>query len=421
MASLRRLENSPYWIACFALPDGRRTQRTTGVLADGVKAADPKPILKALQKRFGAKIEIEGESGTMTAREAKEFAQKIADHYEQASRLGRANDLTQSKTQTVLSDICKMATGDALQSSTIADYLTAWLLRKKIESGQKTHARYTSVVTQFVSYLGPRSNRQLSQLEAKEIVGFRDALARRVTPGTVNVSLKILRSALSQARKDGLIEKNEAERVSLLKRLGQFERRPFTMGELRRVLEVADDEWKGMIMVGLYTGQRLGDVADLRWSNVDLQRLEIRLTTDKTGRRQIIPIAKALARFFETTPAGDDPNAPLFRRASGIRARSNYSGTLSSQFFQILVAAGLAKERSHKSTGKGRSAKRTQNELGFHCLRHTATSLLKNAGVSEAVAMEFVGHDSTSVSRQYTHIEQDSLRRAADLMPDIAP
>jgi hypothetical protein len=29
MASLRGLPNSPYWIACFTLPDGTRTQRST--------------------------------------------------------------------------------------------------------------------------------------------------------------------------------------------------------------------------------------------------------------------------------------------------------------------------------------------------------------------------------------------------------
>jgi hypothetical protein len=33
--------------------------------------------------------------------------------------------------------------------------------------------------------------------------------------------------------------------------------------------------------------------------------------------------------------------------------------------------------------------------------------------------MEFVGHDSKSVSRQYTHIETSALKRAADLLPDV--
>lgn len=88
----------------------------------------------------------------------------------------------------------------------------------------------------------------------------------------------------------------------------------------------------------------------------------------------------------------------------------------------MLVAAGMATKKSHKADpekGKGRSAKREQNEVSFHSLRHTATTLLKSAGVSDAVAMEFVGHDSKSVSRQYTHIDTATLKQAAAKLPDV--
>jgi integrase len=44
---------------------------------------------------------------------------------------------------------------------------------------------------------------------------------------------------------------------------------------------------------------------------------------------------------------------------------------------------------------------------------------LKAAGVSDAVAMEFVGHDSANVSRQYTHIPTETLKQAAAKLPDI--
>ncbi len=57
--------------------------------------------------------------------------------------------------------------------------------------------------------------------------------------------------------------------------------------------------------------------------------------------------------------------------------------------------------------------------LTFHSLRHSATSILKNAGVSPAVVQEFIGHDSKAVSQNYTHIEMEAMRRATDLMPDI--
>jgi hypothetical protein len=46
----------------------------------------------------------------------------------------------------------------------------------------------------------------------------------------------------------------------------------------------------------------------------------------------------------------------------------------------------------------GRSGKRTPGELSFHCLRHTATSLMKNAGVSPAIAQDIIGHESAAVS-----------------------
>ena len=84
-----------------------------------------------------------------------------------------------------------------------------------------------------------------------------------------------------------------------------------------------------------------------------------------------------------------------------------------------LVQAGLAKPRTHKATGKGRSASRTISELSFHSLRHTATSLLKNSGVSDAVARDIIGHDSEAVSRVYTRIDPETKRKAIRSMPDI--
>ncbi len=205
----------------------------------------------------------------------------------------------------------------------------------------------------------------------------------------------------------------------MLKRRGEARRRPFTLDELARILEVADGEWRGLIAFGIYTGQRLGDLAQLTWNNVDLQRRELRLVTDKTGRRQILPLAAPLARLIESLPTSDNPSAPLFPSAADTYAKSGNNGRMSKQFHAILVAAGLAKARKYVATGEGSSVRHEQAELSFHSLRHTATSLLNNAGVSDAVAAEFIGHDSAAVNANYTHIETAALRRAADTMPDV--
>jgi integrase len=68
---------------------------------------------------------------------------------------------------------------------------------------------------------------------------------------------------------------------------------------------------------------------------------------------------------------------------------------------------------------KGRDAKRDAGGLSFHCLRHTATSLLKTAGVSDAVARELTGHDSPAISAAYTNIDMEAKRRAVDRLPDV--
>lgn len=143
------------------------------------------------------------------------------------------------------------------------------------------------------------------------------------------------------------------------------------------------------------------------------------MATAKTGRRQILPIAQPVMDYLENLPSADKPDQPLYPEAHSARQRSQYGGTLSNQFYQVLVAAGLAVKRTHESKEKGRGTKRVLNALSFHCLRHTATSLLKNAGVSDVVARDIIGHESEAVSRNYTHIDMDTKRKAINAMPDV--
>jgi integrase len=64
-------------------------------------------------------------------------------------------------------------------------------------------------------------------------------------------------------------------------------------------------------------------------------------------------------------------------------------------------------------------AREIESGVSFHSLRHTMTSLLKNAGVNSAVVMDVVGHQSTAISTHYTTIDSDAKRRAIERMPDI--
>src|SRR6267378_7561092 len=97
------------------------------------------------------------------------------------------------------------------------------------------------------------------------------------------------------------------------------------MDQLRTILTAADEEWRSMIYFGLYTGQRLADIANLAWSNIDKARGEFRLATRKTGKVLILPLAAPLVTNIKRLPPSDDPHAPLHPKAYAILQKEGKS------------------------------------------------------------------------------------------------
>src|SRR5438552_6626101 len=107
---------------------------------------------------------------------------------------------------------------------------------------------------------------------------------------------------------------NPVVRVKLLKSTAESKRRTFTLVEIKRILKACseDTEWRGLVLFGLYLGQRLGDMARLTWRAVNLESNEIAFTTRKTGRRVVLPLVQPLSHYLSALPASDDANAFVF-------------------------------------------------------------------------------------------------------------
>lgn len=215
--------------------------------------------------------------------------------------------LSEVQARKVIADLYEISSGEKLESSTIREFFVSWIARKKIETSPRTFDKYKHLADRFIEHLGDRANADLAHLTGKHVQTFRDDILKRLAPATANLALKIIRSALNHAKREGLIVENVAQRIKVITIKEDGTRRAFTLPELKRLIAVAQGEWKGMIMFGLYTGQRLGDIATLTWQNIDLEQNELRLVTNKTGRRQIIPLASPLLRHIESLPSSDDP------------------------------------------------------------------------------------------------------------------
>ena len=108
-------------------------------------------------------------------------------------------------------------------------------------------------------------------------------------------------------------------------------------------------------------------------------------------------------------------------RAHGIVTAQRKSGHLSNLFADVLSDAGLRSKTPHRKTSdKGRGVRADKDsKLSFHCLRHTAVTLLKEAGIPDAAIMALVGHDTVAMSQHYTHVGRAALEKAAMALPDI--
>ena len=380
MASIHKQKNSPYWYCAFYQPDGARAFKST-------------------------------------KKKNRSEAMGVCIEWEHAAKMGREGRLSEQQARKVVADIFARANSSALPSSSAKEFLDNWLSRKGLELADSSLVEYQQTARLFSEYLGTKAAKPIDNITAKEITGYRAHLAGRVGGATVNKHLRIMRGAWKQALREGLIRDNVFERIDLVKET-RSRRRAFTMAELRLILGVCNAEWRGLVMFGLYTGQRLGDCAGLTWDNVDAVSGELRIITGKTDRSMSIPLAEPLAAYIATMPAGDKAGAPLFPGMAAL-VKSGGTGTLSRQFSEILAGIGLADKKDHKGGGTGRASRRASGGLSFHCLRHTATSLLKNAGVSDVVAREIIGHDSESISRVYTHISKDTLRKAMKSLPNV--
>lgn len=347
----------------------------------------------------------------------RKLAVKLADEFEAVAKARR----TATQCRRVISRLHAEITGEVLPSSSVRAFVANWL-KEKAGTAQATQDFYTASTAKLLAHLGPLADDELSMISKEHLVTFRNTTRERLSAKATNHYLKVVRMVFRAAKRDGYLVDDPSEFVETIKDKGhdRTRRRPFSLDQIRALLAVADDEWRSMILCGLYTGQRIGDLARLTWANVDLEKDQIKLVTRKTGKALTIPMAAPLKAHIETLPTPDarPELAPLHPRAYANVTKHGKSGAISQQFADVLAAAGLRDKKPHRATtGEGSSGRREAEALSFHSLRHSAVTLLKEAGIPAAVVQALIGHESAQMSELYTTVGREALTKAAAAFP----
>jgi integrase len=417
MASLYKRPEAAKWQAQFYVKDP-----VTGELRKVRKSTGHTNRKKAL----AAAIELERNAqGVMQA--GSERAQRAKAVLAEAVAEIERETFTAPTARKYLAKLLAIATGEEMHAYTIQTWVDEWLRRKQRESSKATMARYQGHSRALLSWLGTdRQKKPLESLTALDARKWREALQDEGRAGkTVLAYMKDAGALYRAAIREGLVSFNPFTALEAIDTGDSLDRKPFTPEEVAKLLAHAPSaEWRGLILVAAFTGLRLGDAARLSWASVDLVAKRITLVPSKTKkkRREVrIPIQPDLFVFLENTPIqSDKPEAPVFTKLSqvGIGARAGLSQT----FNKIMQAAGVDRGKPSRVLAEGESAGkgRITYERGFHSLRHTFTTWLRTAGVSEEDRMALTGHSTRESHQIYSHADEAALRDAIAKLPSLA-
>lgn len=450
MATLIRRLGSPYWIACFDVP---QPDGTTRRMKKSTKRTKRGPAMeRAIEIEAAA---MKGHAATDEAA-AKAYA-ILAD----AAAAAAKGELSEARARELISRLCEISTGSPLKFHTVRSWAADWLAMKAATSKKATIARYQAHLETFLAWLGDKADGKLETITKADVRAFRDAIragwveeteepkgkrrkaddepVKKRTAKTCNHYAADVTALFRAAMREGMILANPCAALERLPEDDSSEREVFTVAEVAKLVETAgkanwqDDvflatkadhearaarssDWQGIILVGFYAGARLGDCARLTWGNVNLARKTLLFMPAKTSRKRKrleVPLhPRLLAWLNDRTPGADD--APLFPSQASAPVGGRHG--LSSQFITIMDHAGIDR-RTVRPGIKG--GQRAQHARSFHALRHSLTSTLANLDVSEEIRRRIVGHESAEVHAGYTHHERETLARAVGKMPSV--
>ena len=223
------------------------------------------------------------------------------------------------------------------------------------------------------------------------------------TPRGASLYYRTLKAAFSKAVLWNYLSENPLKKIKSPKVSKAF---PVFISEteLKAILDNTNEPFlKDLFFTAFYTGMRLGELVNMKWSWVDLTQNQITVKcsaffTTKSKKERIIPFNSNLKsifmnRFPKVFSIKNDEY--IFSKLPGIKLNEDFI----SKKFKDSVRAAKLYERIH-----------------FHTLRHSFASLLVQRGVSLYVVKELLGHETLSTTQIYSHLQQQNLRDAIGVL-----
>lgn len=284
----------------------------------------------------------------------------------------------------------------------LGEYAQAWL-DSKHKLKPSTRARYQTVLD---TALAKYSDVALADISRRFVREWVADLSVDLAPASVHKTIGVLRQVLAMAVDDNRLVLNPVDGIELPHACAT-EQRFLTLEQLHALADASGANRPLVYVLGT-CGLRFGEAAELRWRDLDLENLRVRIArsvtlvdgtfvvgSPKNGKGRSVSLPAFVASLLE--PGDSDglvfpDSAGGYMRGSNVRRRWWSQAVATVQLFPQTVTDAAGKQA-------------VAYDFKLHELRHTAASLAIQAGANIKALQNMLGHESAGLTLdRYGHL-----------------
>ena len=316
---------------------------------------------------------------------------------ENAKTLRQAEEIIIARTENMVDDKAQEEAAKYKSQMLLSDFISM-LMKEYKQRGQPTYLHLRASRAKFEKF---RPGARLCDIDKKFCVDYAEWLqSEPLTPqgkplaqATAFSSFWNLGITLSSARQKGYIKSNPWELLGSHEKIQQPEgKREFlTFEEIRKLEQTPyiKENIRKAFLFACYCGLRVGDVTDLRWSDISVNggRHFVSVVMQKNSKPISLPLpAKALSWL----PERGEPESSVFSLPSHTNLRKHLQ--------KWAEQAGL------------------ERHLHFHLSRHTFGTMMMTVGADLYTTCKLMGHADVRTTQIYAKIVDSKKIEAVDMV-----
>lgn len=277
----------------------------------------------------------------------------------------------------------------------IADFIQFHLNTQENNLSQMWLYIKSKILNKFLTFAKEHNIEFLHEIRLDILEKYKSLLLKENKPKTVKNILGTIHTMLKHAVKLNYIKDNPVSQLDSIRGIQKNKQRYLSQNEINTILKASNEYYfKDLILVGLYTGMRRGELVNLCFEDVDINKKLIYVKnkdnfTTKSRKERVLPLHQKLYEFFSINK--NKKGYCFLNNGNQINLK-----TLTLNFKKLCLKLDM-------------------RNVSLHTLKHTFVSWCLIENISIFKVAKWAGHSTTHITELYSHLcPEENIQRDID-------